>query len=185
MSMATARDLLGAKVRKRRSRFEAALERYDRATFPERLDRLRWVERVMPRDYVLTLPPETFYLFNEAKDSFINGQFVGSLMLTLSFIEHVLAIALENKGYYKQAKGGLKSIVACLRENQSPLSPILNQIETLQDSRNPFAHLKPFTHQHTLGQRSLRARKSDVVMLEEDAKAALPLMYTVATKPAW
>ena len=140
---------------------------------------------MIPNDYVMTLPPESFYIFQEAKDTFISGQFVATLMLSAAFIEHILSIALNKKGFEKESKGGMRSILKCLKKNGSTLVPIIPKIDHPQEIRNPFVHLKPFTHKNTIGQRVMRLKKSDMALLEEDAKEALSIMYTVAFTRVW
>lgn len=178
-------DLFGRVKKRRRSRLEAGLARYDQNSFEERLERLKWLEQIMPRDYAISLPPETFYVFQEAKDSFINGQFTGTLMLAAAFIEHVLAISLEEKGFRKEALGGMRSILKCLKKNGSMLAPIVPKIDHLQEIRNPFVHIKPFTHPSRLSQRAMKLRKNDLSLLESDAREALSVMYTVAFTRVW
>jgi hypothetical protein len=179
------RDLFGKVKKRRRSRLEAGLARYDQSSFEGRLERLRWVEQIMPKDYIISLPPETFYVFQEAKDSFISGQYTATLMLAAAFIEHVLAISLEEKGFRKEASGGMRNILKCLKKNGSMLTPIVSKIDHLQEIRNPFVHIKPFTHPSRLSQRAMQLRKSDLLVLEGDARESLSLMYTVGFTRVW
>jgi hypothetical protein len=44
-----AKDLFGKPVRQRRPRYEAALERGEKKTLPERAARVRWLSGVIPR----------------------------------------------------------------------------------------------------------------------------------------
>lgn len=179
------RDLFGKRRRVRRTRLEAGLARYDQETFDERLDRLKWVEQIFPRGFFFTLPPETFFVFSEAKDSFINGQPIAAVMLAGAFIEHVLTIELDKKGFHKEARGGMRSILRCLENNRAAITPLLKRIDDLQEIRNPYVHLKPYAHPALLSQRSWKVGRRDYEVLEEDAKSALSLMYTVATVRVW
>ena len=181
----TEKDLFGKPKRKRRTSLEVGLERYDKNSFNERLERLRIVDKLIPKNYMMTLPPESFYVFQEAKDSFISGQFVATLMLSAAFVEHILTIALNEKGFEKESKRGMRSILKCLKKNGSALTPIISKIDHLQEIRNPFVHLKPYAHESTISQRLTRLKKTDMELLEEDAKDALSIMYTVAFTRVW
>jgi hypothetical protein len=149
------------------------------------LRRLKWHARIHPGDYVIGVPLETFHLLREAKMTFVEGNFVATILVCGAFIEHVLSSQLESRGFSREARSGIRSIVECLRGQQSRLEPILDQVVHMQNIRNSFVHLKPFNHPYVLGQRSMKSQRPDIALLEEDAKRALSLMYTVAVRTAW
>lgn len=47
------KDLFGKPIQKRRSRLEIQLSKYDRETFDERLERLKFIESIAPRGYLM------------------------------------------------------------------------------------------------------------------------------------
>ena len=75
-------DLFGKPVRQRRPRYEAALEKGERKTLPERTARVRWLSDVIPKNRMFGMPLETALIFGEAKASFVYGNFVAEIVLT-------------------------------------------------------------------------------------------------------
>lgn len=176
----TQRDLFGKPIKRRRPRFEWSLERAEKATLPLRAERIRWLERVIPRNQAFGMPLETFYVFEEAKSSFVYGCFVASTVLSAAFVEHWLGAHLSQQGFTKEIERGLAAMTECCRKNNLLNPTLLDRIDRLRLIRNPFAHLKSFDHPHGLGQRSLRGRSHPKQMLETDAKDSLTTMYAVA-----
>jgi len=174
------KDLLGKPIRQRRPKYEAALERHELQNVPERAERIRWLSTVIPKGSGYMMSLESARVFQEAKDCFVYGQFVATLVLAASFMEHWLGGVLSAAGQHKVAGQGLKAIIAHCRESRVIPSVLCDKIDALRLSRNPFVHLKPFDHSHNLGQRMLSRRMHPDSILESDAREALVAMYSVA-----
>jgi hypothetical protein len=175
------KDLFGKPVRHRRPRYEAALDRRERKTMPERAVRVRWLAGVIPKNVMFGMPLETNLVFNEAKACFVYGHYVAVVVLSASFIEHWFVASLSDRGYQKEASRGLASAIKCARVNGLVNPLILDKADHLRLIRNPFVHLKEFDHQHALGARIAKTRTFDIpALLESDAKEALIAMYGVA-----
>lgn len=71
----TEKDLLGMAVRKPAARREATLQRADRESLPARTVRLRWLTSIYPRTGFM-MPFVTAFVFDEARRTFVNGDFV-------------------------------------------------------------------------------------------------------------
>ena len=176
-----AKDLFGKPIRQRRPRYEAALERGERKTLPQRAARVRWLSEVIPRNRMFGMPLETGLVFEEAKASYVYGNFVAVMVLAASFIEHWFTASLSNRGYQKEASQGLAAAIKCARRYKLVDSIILDKADRLRLIRNPFVHLKEFDHQHGINQRMAKTRNFDIQgILEADAKEALIAMYGVA-----
>jgi hypothetical protein len=174
------KDLLGKPIRQRRPKYEAALERHELQNVPERAERIRWLSTIIPKGGGYMMPLESMRVFQEAKDCFVYGQFVATLVLAASFMEHWLGGILNAAGQQKVAGQGLKAIVAHCREFNVIPVVLCDKIDSLRLSRNPFVHLKSFDHPHNLGQRMLTRRAHPDSILESDARDALSAMYSVA-----
>lgn len=174
-----AKDLFGNPVRQRRPQYEAALERVEKKLRPERAARVRWLSAVMPRAGLL-MSLETCLVLEEAKASFVYGNFVAAIVLAAAFIEHWFIASLNERGYSKEAAQGLAAAITCARRNNLVDSTILDKADRLRLTRNPFVHLKEFDHKHGINQRIAKTRLSITALLENDAKEALVAMYGVA-----
>jgi hypothetical protein len=124
---------------------------------------------------------ETVLVFEEAKDSFVYGNFVAAVVLAAAFVEHWLVSSLAVRGYEKETSNGLAAAIRCARKNSLVSPLVLEKADRLRLIRNPFVHLKSFEHEHRIMHRLAEARSYDFpALLESDARDALIAMYGVA-----
>ncbi len=174
------RDLFGKVIKTRRPRYEASLERGDKRTLPGRAARVRWLSGVIPKNSMFGMPFETLLVFQEAKSSYICGNFVAAIVLASSFVEHWLSASLDERGFHKEASKGLASSIKCARANNLVEPLLLDKADHLRMIRNPFVHLKSFDHEHSINQRLMAKRTDPATLLEADAQEALLAMYGIA-----
>jgi hypothetical protein len=173
------RDLFG-KTRRRRPKFASILENYDKHTFYGRLHRLQWLNEIFPKNISFLLDLELDYLLIEAKMTFIDGQFISTLLLCNSFIEHWLGGYLISKGYKEEAMRGMRAILDCVRKYRLLNDHLIDKIDEIRKLRNPFVHIKAYDHPDRLDRRIGRLRADPISILENDAKKAISLMYQIA-----
>ena len=174
------KDLLGRPIRTRRPKYEVALERQELRNVPERAERIRWLSTVIPKSSGYMMPLESMKVFQEAKDCYVYGQYVATVVLSASFVEHWLGGILVARGSQKVSSQGLAAIVEHCRENDLLPAILCDKVDALRKIRNPFVHLKSFDHPQGLGQRMLKQRAHPDAILEADAKESLVAMYSVA-----
>ena len=181
------KDLFGNKIikKKRMTKLEKFLSKYDKDSFDDRLARLKYLNQIMPKEFGIAADPETVFVFSEAKMSYINGEFIATILLAQAFIERKLQMHYESFGLEKIAKRGLKAIVSHARKNNILHIYLLEKIDILRKKRNPFTHFKSFENEFNLSQRMFKELKKTTEfckpyqMLENDAKEAISLMYTI------
>ena len=133
------RDLFDTAIHTHKTPLEETLIAYDQNTFAQRLQRIEYLYRVFPDGYGFAMDMSTYYLFDEARRAFINGEFVGTLLLTQAFIEHWLQRQLESRGYIAEgSKQSLSSICRCLHDNDLLHPFLLDRIDELRKLRNPL-----------------------------------------------
>jgi hypothetical protein len=175
------KDLFGTKkIRKRHSRLQTILEKYDSETISGRIERLRWLEMVFPNYYGYLMSPEMHFIFTEAKMAFINGQYISTVLLATSFIEHWLGSHLKSKGFTNESEKGLSAIIDCMRVHSMLHVYLLDKVDEIRKIRNPFVHLKQYKHKYNLTERSISELKNPIDIMENDAKDALSIMYAIA-----
>ena len=83
-----------------RSISEDWLDREDALCQEDRLARLDWLAARIPNAEYLVFPgaPMSKYLFEEARYCFVYGQFLATVVLGLSYIEHNLAALFYGSG---------------------------------------------------------------------------------------
>jgi hypothetical protein len=180
-SSKTQKDLLGKPIRKRRPKYEAMLERHELKNVPSRADRIRWLSTAMPLRTSYMMPLESLKVFQEARDCFVYGQYVATVVLAAAFVDHWLGGILTGRGSRKVAAKGLADITQYCRDNDVLPGILCDRVDALRRIRNPFVHLKSFDHEHSLGQRMLRQKTHPDTILEADAKDAIVTMFSIAT----
>jgi hypothetical protein len=154
------------------------LERADKAALAVRAARVRWLAKVIPRGG-FGMPLETYYVFEEAKTSFVYGNFVAAIVLAAAFVEHWFAGSLGSRDHAKEAARGLAACTKLARAKKFVDSVLLDKVDQLRLIRNPFVHLKSLDHEHIIGRRLAEQKIHPEELLENDAKEALTVMYGV------
>lgn len=172
-------DLFGNEVEET-DEVEKYLAEIDQETFKGRAANLSYVISIAPESGLM-MPHESYLVFTEARDAYVNGLYVATIMLAQALIEHRLQIFMYTIGEHEAADRGVGAILNRLRIIRPQHEFIMGRVDRLRAFRNPFTHLKPFDHQHTIGQVALRTRQHPSEVLYHRAKEALALMYTVAT----
>lgn len=158
------------------------LREMDEATLATRKSNLEYILRIAPEGG-FAMPTESYHVFTEARDAFVNGLYVSTIFLSQSFIEHRLQMYIHSLGLEGIGDKSLHRILKWLVDNRADYLYVWNRIDILRQFRNPFVHLKPFAYTHGLIQTSIKAQKSPEEILFDKSKEALSLMYTVATLP--
>lgn len=178
-------DLFGSEIKTKvyKSAAEKELNSYDKALFPERLERLKFIKKHQQKGYSMFGDMEFVFTFTEIQQCYINGHFIATIVLSQSFLEKLLDIHLSKKGFEKVTKYGLeKMIKVAVKENI--LHPkILELLNSLRLKRNPFIHSKDWDYPHTLSKRSFENKLRPEEQLENDATEAINLLYTIFKYP--
>lgn len=182
-------DLFGNKPIKKITKFETTLKKYDTETLDGRVERLKYINTLLPNEYVFGGDLETIFIFEEAKMAFINGQFISTILLAQAYIERTLQIHYNSIGLNTISKKGLKAIIDHAKKNKTIHHFLLPTIDELRKIRNPFVHLKEYEHDFNLSQRifkNIKAGKSYNYFTEiiyDDSKDAIRLMYAIFITP--
>jgi len=155
----------------------AFLEVWDASNRLERAGRLIWVDsNLVSVDTGYWDRSETAAAMQEARSSFIQGNFISTLVLALAYVEHVVNDALPPPPPNKRAPTMSDAIKKARDAGLFPCD-LLDEALVLYDFRNPLAHRRKADDPDTLGER-VRDRKSHPrLILEHDARDALLLMY--------
>ncbi|MNR37736.1 hypothetical protein D3C85_1557850 [compost metagenome] len=112
----------------------------------------------------------------EARSSYVHGNFIATLVVALAYVEHVINDALPPLQPNKKTP----TMAAAIKQARAAgLFPdgLLVGATVLSDFRNPFIHRRDPEDPDTIGQR-VRSRKCHPRMiLEQDARDALQVMY--------
>jgi hypothetical protein len=170
---------------KRKSRLEIGLLSYDKNSFIERLDRLRYIKKIHPKKYIFAADTETVFIMEELKTVYVNGGLISTVLLSQAFIERKLQSYFNSIGLERIANKGLKAMLDHGHRHGLINEYFVNKFNDLRQKRNPFTHLKDFDHEFNLSQRFMKqirkpkARTQPFELLKDDAKEAITLAYAV------
>lgn len=164
-----------------REKLLQALEKFDSTTRQARAERIEWLSLHSPTLPVVIGRPETLHLLQEARETFIGGHFVASLITAMACIEHCIVEELNLLGHIqlspKQSSPKFSRILEIAGANKVFPPDWLERARRLGLRRNPFAHLKDEGHHHALGIRIREEKRHPHAIIEADAKDAVELMY--------
>jgi len=159
-----------------RSNLIAALVQSDELRRSERADRILWLSKYQIPLGIVVGQMDAMAVIGEARDCFIEGHYIASLLMCVAFIEHTITDTLVE---HDLAKYGINLSEAIKVAGNAGLFPLdmLSRADRLRDIRNPFTRRKNPNHRHTFGNRFHEERVHPQIILERDAKEALELMY--------
>lgn len=159
-----------------RERLMQGLETSDQRRRDRRADRIEWLALHEVNPGAVIGRTETMHVLLEAREVFVDGHFVATLLMAMSFIEHTIVEELQLLGHVNGSPT-LGQAIKTAKEKKSFPADWLERTKTLSFRRNPFAHLKEGDHPHTLGMRIRHEKKHPSILMEADAKDAIELMY--------
>ncbi|MBO3100064.1 hypothetical protein [Gelidibacter pelagius] len=170
-------DLFGNSVDNRDS-FEKELYEFDKATFDERLRRLRYFYKYFPEyNNIMFGSDESYRIFKEVQSCFINAEDISVVILALSFIERRFQELLHIKGFEAESKDTLNNILKNFKGKSAIPDYFLDKVNELRLKRNPFVHLRNVMDKDNLFSRSILKNKNTESILKKDAKDAISLMF--------
>ncbi len=166
-------------IKKRPTKLENALLKYDNSTFAERLERLKFIHKIYPGGLLLSGDMEFVFTFSEIKECFISGHFIATIVLTQAFIEKIFHQFFTDNDEIKIANQGLASMIKFARKNNMIISLILDRVDDLRLKRNPFTHTKEYSYPHTLQKRILKNKSQADKQLDDDAREAIQILFLI------
>jgi hypothetical protein len=154
---------------------EEWLTREDNTCRQDRLARLNWLSSGSPDAEYWTFPGGLIskYLFEETRYCFVYGQFLATIVLGLSYIEHTLASL-----FYASGRNDLEraSISTLLREalNCGWMNHIeFDNLQRARKIRNPITHFRRPGYDDTIEYRAVAENELPYTSVEEDAQHVL------------
>lgn len=158
-----------------------ALERSDKQVREARASRALWMSAHIQVPSALAWDSsETPWVFQEARDCFVNGHFLAVLLLSMAFIEHTVMDELQQRSLATK-RVGFSDALKLAREHHLFLPHMLEKAGELGLIRNAVAHRKPLDCPDSLTRRIQALKQHPVSLLEADAKEALLLMFAFFT----
>lgn len=118
--------------------------------FYKPLIRLKYLNKIFPKNYWMVRTMETVLVFNEAKIIFINRVVSSTIMMALESIEKKLIGHYEKIGFENITSRVHKAIIRRVRRNNVLHSYLLDKIDSLRRKRNSFSSLRPVGCEYSL-----------------------------------
>jgi hypothetical protein len=153
-----------------------ALAWYDEHSRIERAERIAWASSLYQSPGLVAGPIVPMHLMEEARISFVNGQYMAVVLSATSVIEHLLLAELENicaAGKTSTLRGAIETA----RTAKAFPAQFLDDADSLRNLRNPLVHRNADVGERSLYERYRNHEVHPTTLLERDARFALELMY--------
>lgn len=151
---------------------EEWLTREDGICRKDRLARLEWLANKLPDAEYWTFSGGLIskYLFEETRYCFVYGQFLATIVIGLSYIEHTLASLFYAIGRDDLERANISTL---LREalNCGWMNQIeFDNLQRARETRNPITHFRRPGHDETIEYRAVTENELPYIIIEEDAR---------------
>ena len=155
------------------------LEQEDAASRPTRISRLAFVanEYGPPRHLLIPGGFVPAHAFEEARWCYVNGQFIGCVLLCQVILEHILAGQFYLMGKDRIAESGFKNL--CTKaEKELFISAEERQLfDSLRVKRNPYVHPRGMDRTDRIERRMMLEESGMDEILDKDARLAIGTVF--------
>jgi hypothetical protein len=164
---------------------EQWLDNEDRIERQARIERLKWLERQMPkvRWVAFGTGPISKSLFEEARYCFAYGQYLASILLALSFIEQSLAGYFYSIERNDLEKAGLSDLAKEARNLSLISQKDFAALKRAWQVRKPVTHFRRPGHPERIETRAFYEGPTRLYnIIEKDARSVMALSFRLLLK---
>ena len=138
----------------------------------DRVARLDWLASITPEAEYLTFPAglTAKYLYEEARYSFVYGQFLASILLGFAFIEMTLAAWFYMSGRNDLERATVSRLLSEAKATGWLTEDEYSRIESIRRNRNPVTHFRAPLAADSVEYRAVNTDDHPYSVLEEDAR---------------
>ena len=162
------------------------IENEDSNCREERIERLEWLINNTPSKEYLIFHGGSIakYLFEETRYCFIYAQFLATIVLGFSFIEHTLAALFFASGINDLERANISKILSEANKIRWLSDEEYRHLLKAKEIRNPVTHFRKPLDKETIDFRAVIENKHQYEIIEEDAKYVLQVMLKLLDKNA-
>jgi len=157
----------------------ASYEILDAQSRVARAGRSVWISRQQSKVQMMWNAAETAQITNDARDCYIQGNFLAVIVLALAYVEHTLTDALPlqltKQGAIKPRM--LVDAIAIAKAQKLFPEALLDSAATLANHRNPYVHRRPAVDADALRVRNPTPQVVSKTATEQDAQEAIQVIY--------
>ena len=165
---------------------EEWLSQEDTACRDDRLIRLRWLSENAPMSKYWAFPGGLIskYLFEETRYSYVYGQFLATIVLGLSYIEHTLAGLFFASGRNDLKRASITSLLKEALDYNWITQEEFNNLDHARKIRNPITHFREPGNEKTVEYRAIMESELPYKIIEEDAQQVMVTVLNLLGKNA-
>jgi hypothetical protein len=161
----------------------------DVASRPDRVERLRFLDREFgsPAGMGLIGGLGALFAIQELKNSFLNGNYMATILLCQVFAEHSLGGSYAVSGDEEIMRKGFEKLIDCAKRDRLISPTLATQLHTLRKMRNPYNHPRPMMSGNDLHGRIISRRADPQEVAADDAREAIRIVVDFLREgcPSW
>jgi len=163
---------------------EEWLDNEDRQCRSDRLNRLKWIIEKYPNIDISFFHGglKSHYLFEEARYCFVYGQYIASIVLSLSYIENTLASVFYASGRNDLQRAPVADLLKKAKEEGLISESEFIVFNKVRKIRNPITHFRKPNDKEIIEYRAIKNDRHPYKLLEEDSKVALEASFRIMSK---
>lgn len=156
----------------------------DKQCWDDRLNRLKWIiDEYSNIDMALFHGGlKSYYLFEEARYCFVYGQYIASTLLSLSYIENILASVFYTAGRNDLQRAHVVDLLNEAKKEGVICESEFTVLNKIREIRNSMTHFRKPCDKETTEYRAIEEDRHPYELLEEDAKIALKTTFRMLEK---
>jgi hypothetical protein len=150
----------------------------------EAIQRLNWLALRLPKAEYLTFPGGLMSkcLFEEARDSFVYGQFLATIVLGFAFVERTLAALFQACGLDDTEQETFNQLLQTGRSIGWVTQEETDALERARLIRSPETYVRRPARQDPIDHRSAVKHGAPYTILEEDARHIITVVMNLLAK---
>ncbi len=165
---------------------EQWLDAEDRGGRAGRIERLKWLEAQYPNISWQVFPGGWMArtLFEEARYSFVYGQYVASIALAFAYIERTLAGMLYAAGEDAARRANVSQLVDSAVARGWLTASERDEISIARGTRNPMLHYRELVAEDSVENRALTGQQAPYDLIESDARHVMIIAFSLFSRNA-
>jgi hypothetical protein len=160
------------------------LTREDKVCRKDRLARLDWlVSRTPDGEYWTFWGGQiSKFLFEEARYCFVYGQFLATIVMGLSFIEHTIASYFYASGRNDLERANISALLLEALKDGLIDQKEFNNLQHAREVRNPITHFRKPGNIDTIEYRMVVQNELPDTIIEDDARHVMEIVLHLLSK---
>ena len=160
------------------------IEREDTEYREGRIERLKLITELYPdvEWMIFGSGKISKYLFEEARYCFVYGQYLASIVLSLSFLDVSLGGAFYGMGRDDLERAGIRKLAEQAHSIGWLNRDDFDLIEEIRKYRNPITHFRTPGHEDRIETRGFRENLEDYSIIERDARKTMEALFRLMLK---